>query len=242
MHLLKAHHWTYTGNCGPEFWHTLNPKYAIAKEGVQQSPINLEDAKESKGVDIKYSYNDSPIEIINNGHTIQVNYAPGSTLTAAGKEYELKQFHFHTPSEHTIENAHTQMECHLVHQNLATKELAVLGLFIKAGAHNDIIDDVWENLPPKLKRGKGHGEPQVVSIPKTINVADLLPLEKTLYRYSGSLTTPPCSEGVYWLLLKEPIEFDKNQIRTFKKLFRFNNRPTQPLHERDIWIADELLD
>jgi len=239
---VKAHHWSYTGNCGPQFWHTLNPKYSIAKEGKQQSPINLENAKESEGVDIHYSYEASPISIINNGHTIQVNYAAGSILTAAGVEYELKQFHFHLPSEHTIEGNHTAMECHLVHQNNETKKLAVLGVFIELGAHNDVIDDVWNNLPPKMKRGKGHGEPEIVNIPKNINVSDLLPADKTLYRYSGSLTTPPCSEGVYWLLLKEPIQFDKQQIRTFKKIFRHNNRPTQEINERNIWISDELLD
>lgn len=170
-----------------------------------------------------------------------MNYQPGSTLTANGETYELKQFHFHLPSEHTVDGDHRAMEMHLVHAK-STGELAVLGVFIEAGEDNAVLAPVWNEFPHRPKPAEGEKEvpPEHVTIEGTINAADLLPTERIMYRYPGSLTTPPCSEGVYWLVLKDPIQLGTDQIKKFKKIFKFNNRPVQSLYDRKLCCGDVL--
>jgi len=165
--------------------------------------------------------------VVNNGHTIQVNYNEGSSIKVDGMTFELKQFHFHGPSEHTINGQYFELEMHLVHQS-ADGSLAVVGVLIREGAENPAFAPFSDHLPTKS------GEEY--SSQDTINADDLLPASRLSYRYSGSLTTPPCSEGVKWLVLTTPIEMSGTQIASFKDIIQNNNRPVQPHNGRDIMI------
>ncbi len=227
----EAHevHWGYEGEQGPQNWGSLKPEYALCGEGKSQSPINIANAQEAELAEIKFSYNDSGLKIINNGHTIQINYAPGSTVEIGGKTYDLLQFHFHTPSEHTVDGNAYNMEMHLVHKN-AEGELAVVGVFMQEGASNPIIETLWSNLPEKENEEKDVSAVQ-------INAANLLPADKAYYHYSGSLTTPPCSEAVNWNVLKTPVEVSSEQVATFAAIFKANARPVQPLNDRVLQVS-----
>jgi len=228
----KAFHWSYRGPTGPEHWGELKPAYALASNGSQQSPIDICELSDPKEVKVEMNYSDTAANVLNNGHTIQVNYDAGSYISVDGAKFELKQFHFHTPSEHTQKGKHTAMEMHLVHQS-ATKQLAVVGVFIRMGEENQVIKNVWDAMPPKPSQHKGgHEEPPQIVNAGSLNIEDILPQKRDLIQYDGSLTTPPCSEGVYWMMMKAPITFSSAQVKKFKKMFKFNNRPTQPLNER----------
>jgi len=168
------------------------------------------------------------VDVIDNGHTIQVNYDAGSTVVVDGTSYELKQYHFHAPSEHTVDGQHFPMEMHLVHQSPGGK-LAVLGVFIDEGDHNAAFEPVLSNLPDEVGEEIHHEN-------VTVNIDDLIPPSPTTYRYPGSLTTPPCSEGVSWFVDIEPIELSAEQIAQFKANFYGNNRPVQPLNDRTVFV------
>ena len=170
-------------------------------------------------------------DAINNGHTIQVNYSEGDTLSVGEQSYELNQYHFHSPSEHTLEGNHFPMEMHMVHK-ASDGSLAVIGVFIEEGSHNPAFDPIWANLP---------GEKGVESHFESVNVDidELLPESQTTYRYDGSLTTPPCSEGVKWFIATEPIALSSEQIQAFTALITGNNRPVQPLNDRTV-VTDRV--
>ena len=163
--------------------------------------------------------------VINNGHTIQVNYAQGSSVTINGEKFSLLQFHFHTPSEHTINNKASALELHLVHRNEVGK-LAVIGILLNEGKANTLIEEVWKNIPAT-------GKTNTVS-DRLINAANLLPKGRSYYSYSGSLTTPPCSEGVKWNVFVEPITVSAEQIEAFEKIYQVDARPIQPTNSRII--------
>lgn len=221
-------HWGYTGNEGPSNWGDLNPKYQTCKTGKTQSPIDIEfDAlKTAKIGKIEFNYKDVTPEIVNNGHTIQVNYSNGSGIKVKGQDFGLAQFHFHTPSENTVEGKPYPMEMHLVHKN-DSGELAVVGVFFKEGARNAELDKAWKKMPSK------GGEKTMLS-GVSLNAAKLLPAEKQFSHFEGSLTTPPCSEGVNWFVMEQPIEASKDQIAQFKKIIGDNARPVQPLNGRQV--------
>lgn len=222
-------HWTYEGEAGPEHWGELNHEYAACSVGRSQSPINIAEPIEVDLVNIAFNYEASALNIFNNGHTIQVNYDSGSTITYNEDTYELRQFHFHHPSEHTINGEPAAMEIHFVHSD-AAGNLAVVGVMVAAGeADNSAYAPIFDNLPAE------EGEPQATDI--TVHAADLLPETTTYATYRGSLTTPPCTEGVRWLLLTAPIELSEAQIASFAALFENNARPVQPLNIRDL-LAD----
>ena len=162
---------------------------------------------------------------MNNGHTVQVNYDDGSFIDIEGTRYDLVQFHFHIPSEHTFNGQFSAMEMHIVHESPGGR-FAVIGVMINEGRNNDILDLVWDHLPPD------EGPWKTIGI--NINVFDLLPPEKQAYLYNGSLTTPPCSEEVIWFIMNNPIEISKNQIKAFKQIFNSNNRPVQLLRNRKV--------
>jgi carbonic anhydrase len=235
-----APHWDYQGEGGPRFWGKLDPDFSLCEKGQNQSPIDI--AKTSPATMPKLRSNFSPAKLqivhhehvadeINNGHTIQINYTEGDTLTIGDTNYELIQFHFHSPSEHTIHGKHYPMEVHFVHKS-PSGNLAVVGVFIEQGAHNKAFDPIWANLP-KQKGVESHFEHVHV------DVDNLLPHSHTSYRYDGSLTTPPCSEGVKWIVMKSPIQLSKEQIRTFTSIIKGNNRPVQPLHQR-VTVTDAV--
>ncbi|MEO5360331.1 MAG: carbonic anhydrase family protein [Nitrospirota bacterium] len=220
-------HWSYEGDTGPEKWGDLSPESAVCKTGMQQSPVDIKEAKTAaKKNAYKINYKAVPLKIINNGHTIQVNYAPGSTIVINGKTYQLLQFHLHHPSEHTVAGKDYPMELHLVHKN-DKGELAVLGVFMKEGKENATIKTIWDNLPDKVNEEKSAAAVK-------INATALLPKMNSLYVYSGSLTTPPCSEGVSWNVVSTPIEVSKAQIDKFISVVGKNARPVQPINDRQL--------
>lgn len=223
-------HWGYTGHEGPENWGELSEDYTLCKHGKNQSPINIHKSVtvETTGLEkIGFDYNTGISSVINNGHTIQVNFDKGSSITIDGITFPLIQLHFHTPSENQINGEHFPLEGHFVH---ATKDgsLAVVALLFEDGAENPFIKKVWAKMPHKAG-GKNH-----ISISaKEVNA--LLPKDKAYYRFSGSLTTPPCSEGVRWLVLKNYSTISKGQVKEFAELFEgSNNRPVQPIHARKV--------
>jgi carbonic anhydrase len=233
-------HWGYEGENGPTKWASLSPVYSACGEGKSQSPINIvkTDTKggarwklDYKTTSLRIAHNEHMEDIIDNGHTIQVTVDEGSTFTFGDKIYSLKQFHFHTPSEHTIDGEHAPMEMHMVHQS-EDESLAVVGvLFTEGQVPNENFAKIVANLP----NAKGES--------KHINDINLelkvhLPNDNYAYHYVGSLTTPPCSEGVQWLVLRDPVSLTTEQITAFSSRIGPNNRPTQPVNDRTVMVDD----
>ncbi|MCB1721442.1 MAG: carbonic anhydrase family protein [Rhodospirillales bacterium] len=219
-------HWGYSGAGAAPYWGTLDGSYGLCASGQEQSPVNIAKFLQEDVPDIMPSYKPSSLEVVNNGHTIQVNYDAGSGFEADGVNYNLLQLHFHTPSEHYLDGAPYPMEMHLVHK-AEDGTLGVIGVMMKIGEHNPVIEGVWQNAP--IEAG---GSKHIDSV--EINAADLMPASLEYYKYDGSLTTPPCSEGVHWHVLKEPIELSEMQLKAFQALFPVNARPVQPLNDRVI--------
>ena len=216
--------WGYEGKTGPSRWAKLSKDFRLCGRGTTQSPIDISEISGTSAEPIAFDYNLTPVEIVHNGHTVQVNYQPGSGITVGGKRYELLQFHFHSPSEHSVAGRQAAMEVHFVHQS-ADGELAVVGALIEVGEENMALREPWAIMPKKA--GKPRLEERVL-----INARDLLPRDKGYYRYMGSLTTPPCSEGVNWYLFTHPISASIEQVAKFAAAVDANNRPTQALNNR----------
>ncbi len=224
--------WGYTGENGTENWGNLSPEFSTCKVGKAQSPIDIKSATSAKLPELQIKYQSSPLRIINNGHTIQVNYQPGSIIKLDGKTYELLQFHFHLPSEHRVDGKAFPMELHLVHRN-KNGSLAVIGIFLKKGQENKALQAIWQTMP-KQKSSE-------TTIPNVqINASELLPKSRKLYRYYGSLTTPPCSEIVTWIVYQEPVEISATQIKEFSQIFPMNSRPIQQRNRRFLLKNYEL--
>ncbi len=222
-----AKSWSYGGSEGPEFWGDLADNYSMCKDGKNQSPVNLTDFTDTKMEPLTLNYKAFGTNFINNGHTVQVNFTKGSNLTVDGKEFELKQFHFHTPSENHIDGKSYPMEAHLVH---ASKDgaLAVVSVMINEGkSSNPFFNTLVSKIPKKAKQSNDIKDAK-------LNAHDMLPEDKDYYRFSGSLTTPPCSEGVRWLVLKTPVEASKEELEAFSTVMGDNNRPIQPIHAREV--------
>lgn len=218
-------HWGYQGEGAPENWGTLKPEFALCGSGISQSPIDFNKTYKTELEKIVFSYQETPLKIVNNGHSIQVNYEPGSTIIVDGETYELAQFHFHAPSEHTVNGQYYDMELHLVHKNM-NNEIAVVGVFMKKGKENKLIQLLWDNVSSEIDK-----ENVVSGV--SVNASALLPKNMSYYHYYGSLTTPPCTEGVNWSVLKTPIEVSEAQIEKFRTIMGVdNNRPVQKLNKR----------
>lgn len=234
--------WDYKGEKGPRFWGQLDPNFSICTDGKNQSPIDIDKTSPASLKELGMDFSPASLEIvhhehiadeINDGHTIQVNYSEGDTLTIGEASYELIQFHFHSPSEHTVKGKHYPMEMHFVHKS-SSGSLAVVGVFIEQGTHNVFFDPIWSNLPAKKGVATHYEHVQV-------NVDDLLPQKTESYRYDGSLTTPPCSEGVRWIVMKSPIQLSAAQITKFTALVKGNNRPVQPINHR-VTVTDAVTE
>lgn len=223
---ILAQHWGYEGEAGPQNWSKLDPNFGVCASGKNQSPIDLKGFIEADLKALKLDYNASMVDILNNGHTVQVNYAPGSSLAVDGLRFELKQFHFHAPSENKINGKHLPLEGHLVHAD-NDGNLAVLAVMFQEGAANTLLAKLWEKMPNKA------GEKS--ALPTGLSVSQLLPKERDYYRFNGSLTTPPCSEGVRWFVIKKPLTASRAQIQQFSKAVGFaNNRPIQATNARSV--------
>ena len=217
-------HWSYSGESGPEHWGDLSPDFATCAKGAEQSPVDIPADAALNAADISFNYQPSALTIVNNGHTIQVNYDKGSSITLNGVRYDLVQFHFHAHSEHALAGQFEPLELHLVHKN-AKGGLAVVGVLLKAGADNPGYAAVLNNLPA------AEGEPQAVS-GASVDANQLLPTTRTYWRYNGSLTTPPCTEGVQWLVMNTPVDLSDAQIAAYTAIYNANARPLQPFNAR----------
>ena len=221
-----AQHWGYSGEAGPENWSKIDTEFALCGLGRNQSPVDLSRFVEADLEPLELAYQAGAADIVNNGHTVQVDYAPDSVITLDGWTFELKQFHFHSPSENAVDGKQFPLEGHLVHAD-EDANLAVVALMFEEGAANPLLAKLWEKIPAKVG--------DKVELPAGLSVAELLPADRDYYRFNGSLTTPRCSEGVWWLVMKQPVSVSKAQIEQFSKTLGFaNNRPIQSVNARPI--------
>lgn len=223
--------WSYNEETGPENWGGLSSDFEACKLGTEQSPIDIKTSElEKKTKDTQFDYAPTLFEVVNNGNAIQANAKKqdNNVFSLDGKEYQLEQFHFHAPGEHTIDGENYAMEMHLVHES-KEGQLAVVTFFIEEGKKNKTLNAMWKNLPEQ--------EGETRELTEKINLEQLIPENQQAYIYNGSLTTPPCSEGVKWLIFKQPLEMSKEQINRFEEIYSNNNRPTQELNGREVNIV-----
>jgi carbonic anhydrase len=213
-----ALHWDYTGEAGPQAWGELKPEFKACSSGQRQSPIDIRDGIQVQLEAIQFDYRPSSFTVIDNGHTVQVNLAPGNSISVGGRRYDLLQFHFHRPSEERINGRQFDMVAHLVHKGPEGR-LAVVAVLLDRGSAQPIVQAVWNALP--LEKNIE------VPAPVAINLNQLLPDDKRYYTYMGSLTTPPCSEGVLWMVMKQPVPIAPEQVNIFTRLYPMNARPIQ---------------
>ena len=213
--------WRYSGDEGPSYWATLDPAYAACAAGRSQSPVNLAGAQHAPAPLLALSYRPATFRVTDNGHTIEAeSRGAAGSIMLGGTRYELVQFHFHSPSEHTLAGRHFPMELHLVHRS-AHGRLAVIAVLIRERGRSAALAPLFDRLPARGSEAEIQ-----------LNPAQLLPSSLASYRYVGSLTTPPCSEGVRWIVMQEPIELSSDQILAFKRRYFGVNRPVQPLNGR----------
>lgn len=213
-----SNHWDYDGEFGPETWGKINPAWAQCGKGSRQSPIDIRDGMKVNLDEIDFDYRPATFSEIDNGHTVQVNVAGGSFIQVGALRYELVQFHFHRPSEERINGKGTEMVVHLVHRGRGG-QLAVVAVLLERGKPNEAIQTVWNNIP--LEKGQ-LGAPGV-----DLDPLELLPNRREYYTYMGSLTTPPCTENVLWLVMKQPMTASPAQMALFSRLYPLNARPLQ---------------
>lgn len=221
-------HWTYAGPTGPQAWGQLKPEFTTCAIGQRQTPINIEDSYTLQGPAEPLLFNYQPANgvVVNNGHTIQVNLQGNNTLTVRGSTYSLVQFHFHTPSEEQVNFRSFAMVAHLVHKN-DQGQLAVVAVLLDPGQANGLIDKVWTYMPLDIN--------DEVRMPAgLLDMDELLPQDQRYYQFMGSLTTPPCTEGVLWMVLKTPSQISQAQLRLFQQLYPNNARPIQAVNGRPI--------
>ncbi len=219
-------HWEYSGSKGPDYWGDLTPKFSVCSSGKNQSPIDVTDTMKAELPALDFLYNSNAAEILNNGHTVQINFRPGSMIEVGGRRFELQQFHVHAPSENRIGGQAFPLEGHLVHAD-RNGNLAVVAVMYEVWQVNKALNLLWDPLPEKA------GDRRAITRPVT--AADLLPVNWAYYRFNGSLTTPPCTEGVWWLVLKTPAKISREQVEMFSHVMRHpNNRPIQPLNARPV--------
>ncbi len=217
--------WSYTGSTGPAFWGQLDPSYQLASSGRHQSPIdiNTKTTPAAELPELKFDYRRERIAALDNGHTIQHNEAPGSFLHIGEEKFSLEQFHVHAPSEHTLDGKHFDLEIHFVHKS-KSGEVAVVGVLVQGDDKSDLDLPLHSNLP------KQAGEN--VELEATRNPSDFLPRSREYMTYSGSFTTPPCTEQVRWIVMRQPISAPPKLIERFATILKANNRPVQKLNDR----------
>jgi carbonic anhydrase len=221
--LGKEVHWAYSGDTGPEQWGRLKPEFQQCMLGKRQSPIDIRDGIPVQLDAIQFDYRPSGFRVIDNGHTVQVNVEPGNGITVQGRRYELLQFHFHRPSEERINGKQFELVAHLVHKDMDGK-LAVVAVLMDAGKGHPLVQQVWNNLPLEKQVEQAGMTPMDLTL--------LLPQQRQYYTYMGSLTTPPCTEGVLWMVMKNPATVSREQIGVFSKLYQMNARPIQSMAGR----------
>ena len=219
-----GHVWDYGDELGPSHWGDLKAEFATCKTGHHQSPIDIRNTKKAALPPIRFDYKPSPLHIIDNGHTVMVNYSPGSFISVGDKKYELKQFHFHRPSEEKINGKGFDMTAHLVHADKDGR-LLVVAVLLQKGEDSPLVHELWNDLPKEKEKEGFFDNVQ-------IDLSQILPDDRGYYTFSGSLTTPPCTEDVTWYVLKHPTTVSAEEIERFSQLYRDDARPTQPLYDR----------
>jgi len=213
-----AAHWTYEGEGAPANWGKLRPEYITCATGKRQSPIDVKDTIRVDQDPIKFDYKASMFRITDNGHTVQIDVGSGSKINVMGRQYELQQVHFHRPAEERVNGRVFDMVAHLVHKDEENR-LAVVAVLLESGGENPLIQTFWNNLPLEV------GQDIVANTP--VDLTTLLPENRAYYAYMGSLTTPPCTEDVLWLVMKQPVQISPEQVAIFSRLYRHNARPVQ---------------
>lgn len=234
-HAEQAHtEWAYSGAAGPAHWAQLSAGFRTCGTGERQSPIDLGEpevrAGTTAGEELVFDYRPVTAELVNTGHTIQANVSPGSRIVIGTHPYALTQFHFHVPSEHTLRGAHTSMELHLVHAD-ADGELAVVAVLLASGAGRSAFADVLAEPPDEAGTTR--------RVPGRVDLRTFLPTDRDRYEYSGSLTTPPCTEGVRWEVLRTPAAIAPDEVGAYRHLFPKSNRPTQARRGRQISVGTD---
>jgi carbonic anhydrase len=221
----EAVHWSYTGESGPEHWGSLSPEFAGCASGQRQSPIDIVPAGEADRPPMVVQYGGRSTQIVNNGHAIQLDVEAGQTLAIDGRRWTLAQVHFHTPAEHRVRGEWFPLEAHFVHRD-ADGHLAVVGQLYRPGAADAVLAQIVPSLPG------GAGESRALAI----RLSGLGPSAPALayYRYDGSLTTPPCAEGVAWHVMQDIRQASPAQIAAFVNLTHENARPLQHLNGREV--------
>jgi carbonic anhydrase len=223
-HAHASPHWSYQGATGPQHWGDLESDYSACKAGAHQSPIDIRAPERTSLPAIQFDYHAVPLTIVNNGHTIQIEYPSGSFITVDGHKYQLVQFHFHHPSEEKINGHGYDMVAHLVHKD-AEGHLAVVAVLLTKGDANPLVQTLWDHLPKQIGQ-----EQEVAKV--QVNAADLLPKQTGYYAFEGSLTTPPCTEGVRWMVLSQPEQISPAELHTFGEMYSNNARPIQLSNNR----------
>lgn len=213
-----AAHWSYDGEGGPADWGRMKPEFAACSAGKRQSPIDIREGIKLALDPVTFDYKPSAFKVHDNGHTIQVNLAAGNSIDVLGQRFELVQFHFHRPSEESIDGRRFDMVAHFVHKSLEGR-LAVVAVLIERGSAQGQLQQVWNNLP--LEKG------DTVNARGVLDLERLLPSDRGYFTYMGSLTTPPCSEGVLWMVMKQPVQATAEQLGVFARLYPMNARPIQ---------------
>lgn len=224
-------HWSYSGESGPEHWASEDPSFA-ACGGKHQSPVDIEQTVAQALPPIEFAYQPIPLTVTDTGHSFQVNVPPGSGgITVGGEHYDLVQFHFHHPSEEEIHGHHYAMVTHLVHKN-AKGELAVVAVLVQEGKANAFLKPVFDHFPAQ-------GKPEESVSAATLDLTQFLPAQRGYYTFDGSLTTPPCTEGVRWFVLKHPVQASAAQVQQFAARYPLDARPVQPLNDRTVAATRE---
>lgn len=219
-------HWSYEGKSAPDHWGDLGDEFKTCNNGKFQSPIDIHDVIDGKLPPLDMIFHTETESIVNNGHTIQVAVKDGDDFKLDKEKFTLMQFHFHAPSENQIAGKSYPLEAHFVHAN-ENGELAVIAVMLEVGAENPALNALLAAVPEE--QGKA------AALTSTVDLSPLYPSQKQYYRFSGSLTTPPCTEGLRWLVMKQPVTLSEAQLKQFQyRLKHANNRPLQPLHGRVI--------
>ncbi|HUG14230.1 MAG TPA: carbonic anhydrase family protein [Thermomicrobiales bacterium] len=233
-HAKADAHWSYSGDTGPDRWGVIDDDYERCASGAEQSPVDLSPALAVRDAnDVVFDYRASDLSIVNNGHTVQVVYEPGSTISVEAATYDLLQFHLHAQSEHTLDGTRFPLELHLVHMD-SDGNLAVVGVLFEEGAPNAALEPVFSHMP------SSETEEPVKVDGVTVDAAALLPESHEVFEYPGSLTTPPCSERVRWFVMARPVQASAGQIAAFTTLYSANFRPLQPLNDRELRLSEEF--
>ncbi len=210
--------WAYAGVAGPAAWGAIRPEFKLCGNGQRQSPIDIRDGIAVELETVQFDYRASDFKVIDNGHTVQVNIGNGNSIQVGGRRYELVQFHFHRPAEERINGRSFDMSLHLVHQD-AEGRRAVVGLLLERGAPQPVVQTVWNNLPLEKSIEQAGLNP--------MDLMQLLPSDRGYYTYMGSMTTPPCDEGVLWMVMRQPVTVSQSQLDIFARLYPMNARPLQ---------------